>query len=130
MRTGKQYTHFRNMKMKISEGHQLESTNEIIKKHVSQQAIVLSDKSNSYSEISKFVEKHITKKSNSETTKNFLKWVHIGISNSKRKFLGIHHKINKEYLQNYLDEFCYKLNHRKSQNLFEDLTKTLTLNNW
>ena len=65
IRIGGQYTHFRNMKMKISEGHQLESINDIIKKHVSKEAIVLSDKSNSYSEVSKFVDKHITKKSNS-----------------------------------------------------------------
>ena len=48
--------------MKIPDGHQLESTNEIIKKHVSKQLIILSDKNNSYSEISKFVEEHMTKK--------------------------------------------------------------------
>lgn len=93
LKTGEQFTNFRNMKMKL-------------------------------------VEYHITKKSNKETTANFLKWVHIGISNAKRKLLGIHHKIHKEYLQNYLDEFCYKLNKRKSNHLFEDLTLTLAFNNW
>jgi len=130
IKTGKQYTHFRNMKMKLADGHHLESTNEIIQQYIHPQSIILSDQSNSYNEIEKLVEYHITKKSNKETTSNFLKWVHIGISNAKRKLLGIHHKIHKEYLQNYLDEFCYKLNKRRSDDLFEDLTLTLAFNNW
>ncbi|MBT7144566.1 MAG: IS1595 family transposase, partial [Bacteroidetes bacterium] len=25
---------------------------------------------------------------------------------------GLHHSIGKDYLQNYLDEFCYKYNRR------------------
>jgi len=38
-----------------------------------------------------------------------LPWVHTAISNAKRLFLGTHHSIRQDYLQNYLDEFCYKL---------------------
>ncbi|MFT5348871.1 MAG: hypothetical protein ACI9M3_001917, partial [Bacteroidia bacterium] len=30
----------------------------------------------------------------------------------KRTLLGVYHRINQEYLQLYLDEFCYKLNRR------------------
>jgi len=41
-----------------------------------------------------------------------LPWVHTVISNAKRGLLGIHHSIGKEYLQNYLNEYCYKLNRR------------------
>lgn len=41
-----------------------------------------------------------------------LPWVHATISNAKRQFLGVHHSIGKAYLQNYLNEFCYKLNRR------------------
>ena len=43
------------------------------------------------------------------------------ISNAKRNFLGIHHSMKKEYLQNYLNEFCYKTNRRYSNNLFDRL---------
>ena len=128
--TGKKYTHFRNLKMQITEGHQVEKTDQLIQSHIDSTAIILSDKSSSYVNIHKFVEQHITKKSNKKTTAEFLKWVHIGISNSKRKFLGIHHKINREYLQNYLDEFCYKLNNRKSNNLFEQVVNTVSFQNW
>ena len=44
-----------------------------------------------------------------------LPWVHTVISNAKRLFLGIHHSIGKDYLQNYLNEYCYKLNRRNFQ---------------
>jgi hypothetical protein len=44
-----------------------------------------------------------------------LPWVHTVISNAKRLFLGIHHSIGREYLQNYLNEYCYKLNRRNFQ---------------
>lgn len=39
--------------------------------------------------------------------------VHTVISNEKTIFLGVHHSTGNEYLQNYLNEFCYKSNHRK-----------------
>jgi transposase-like protein len=44
-----------------------------------------------------------------------LPWVHTMISNAKRLFLGVHHSINKKYLQNYLNEYCWKLNRRTFQ---------------
>jgi hypothetical protein len=47
-----------------------------------------------------------------ETKSTTLKWVHIAIANAKRNFLGIYHKIKGKYLQNYLNEFVYKLNRR------------------
>jgi ISXO2-like transposase domain len=47
-------------------------------------------------------------------------WVHIAISNMKKKITGLHHHIKDEYMQNYLNEFCYKFNRRKPGiNLFE-----------
>lgn len=40
-------------------------------------------------------------------------WVNRTISNAKKILLGIHHNcINEQYMQNYLDEFCYKFNRR------------------
>ncbi|MEN5133466.1 transposase, partial [Elizabethkingia anophelis] len=68
------------------------------------------------------VELHITEKSNKETTKEILKWVHITISNAKRNLLGNYHKIKRKYLQLYLNEFIYKLNRRYfGDKLFERL---------
>jgi hypothetical protein len=41
-----------------------------------------------------------------------LPWVHTTISNAKADFLALYRGISGTYLQNYLSEFCYKLNRR------------------
>ena len=41
-----------------------------------------------------------------------LTWVHIAISNSKSLMKNIYHGIKPEFLQEYLNEFCYKFNRR------------------
>lgn len=55
-----------------------------------------------------------TKKSISakEQIGKVLPWVHIAISNAKRTLLDIFHDIAPGYLQNYLNEFCWKFNRR------------------
>lgn len=35
-------------------------------------------------------------------------WVHTVISNAKKMTAGVYHSVAKEYLQNYLNEFCWK----------------------
>ena len=96
--------------------------NETIKESIDNQSIVFTDKSTSYVDIADFVELHITEKSDKETTKETLKWVHITISNAKRNLLGNYHKIKRKYLQLYLNEFIYKLNRRYfGDKLFERL---------
>ena len=41
-----------------------------------------------------------------------LPWVHISISNAKRSILDTYHDIKADFLQLYLNEFCYKFNWR------------------
>ena len=66
----------------------------------------------SYTQFLKYVDSHITVKSSKVSTRKTLQWVHIAIANLKRTLLGVYHRINQEYLQLYLDKFCYKLNRR------------------
>ena len=75
-------------------------------------SIFFTDKSTSYVNIADYVEVHMTEKSNEQTTKETLKWVHIAIRTAKRNFTGNYHKIQKKYLQLYLNDFVYKLNRR------------------
>ena len=50
----------------------------------------------------------------------WMPWVHIAISNAKQLFLNIFHDIKPEYLQNNLNEFCYKFNmHYFGESQFE-----------
>jgi transposase-like protein len=113
IKTGKIERQCRYFKAKVLDNHKSEQTDEIFKSSLDEdEIIVFTDKSTSYVNIADYVEIHITEKSNEQTTKETLKWVHIAISNAKRNFTGNYHKIKRKYLQLYLNEFVYKLNRR------------------
>lgn len=112
IQTGKVERQCRYFKAKVLESHNAGEINETVRESIAEKSIVFTDKSTSYVDIADFIELHITEKSNRETTKKTLKWVHITISNAKRNLLGNYHKIKGKYLQLYLNEFVYKLNRR------------------
>lgn len=130
-KTGTKSKHCRYFKMKVLQNHKSDQIDQCVENNISDRSIVFSDKSKSYLNISDYVEVHITEISTRETTITTLKWVHIAISNAKRTLLGIYHKIKGKYLQNYLNEFCYKLNRRYFGNqLFDRVVIAVSNNNW
>jgi len=112
IKTGQLSNLCRYFKMQKLESYKSEEIDNFIEENVDPASVVTTDKSTSYLNIEGYVEEHITVKSDKVTTQKSLKWVHIAISNVKRNLLGIYHRIDDRYLQNYLDEFCYKLNRR------------------
>lgn len=111
--TGKVERQCRYFKAKVLDDHKADGADDVLKDNIDDdEIIVFSDKSTSYVNIADYVEIHITEKSDKQTTKETLKWVHIVISNAKRNFTGNYHKIKRKYLQLYLNEFIYKLNRR------------------
>lgn len=73
----------------------------------------MTDGFKSYSKLHKVVHQHkiVVVKDKKQVNKVF-PWVHKTISNAKRLLLGIHHSVKSIYIQNYLDEYCYKFNRR------------------
>lgn len=129
--TGIQSNQCRYFKMKVLYDHKAETINETMEENFKEKSIVFSDKSTSYVNISDYVEIHMTEKSDKQTTKSTLKWVHIAISNAKRTLLGVFHKIKGKYLQLYLNEFCYKLNRRYfGDRVFDRLTLAVAKSYW
>lgn len=129
--TGKKSSQCRYFKMKVLANHKASEVDETVLKNIEKCSLVFTDKGTNYINIADYVEVHIQEKSNNETTKTTLKWVHIAISNAKRNLLGIYHKIKGSYLQLYLDEFCYKLNRRYfKMNIFERLTLAVAKIYW
>jgi len=111
--TGKVDRQCRYFKANVLEDHKADGTDTTFNSAIDdEQSIVFTDKSTSYVNIADYVEVHMTKKSNEQTTKETLKWVHIAIRNAKRNFTFNYHKIKKKYLQLYLNEFVYKPNRR------------------
>jgi len=103
------------------------STSELKKlfdKHISTNAQVLTDKWRGYSPLTELF--NIVQEK-SEPDKNF-KVMHRCIQQLKSWIRGIHHSVNKEYLQAYLDEFCYRINRSIHKNTIFNNLIVRTLN--
>lgn len=83
-----------------------------VTKNVDKESVIDSDNSTSYTNLKNLVKKHRPKVIKKEDVGKVLPWVHIAISNAKRMFLNTFHDIQPEYLQSYLNEFCYMFNRR------------------
>ena len=78
---------------------------------VDREAMILTDEFEAYDELRRFF-RDVPALSAGERTMHLLPWVRTAITNSGRILEGIFHGVGRKYLQNYLDEFCYKLNRR------------------
>jgi len=99
-RTCEKYNWVGNFKMHVLEGHEKSKIDQLIEDKVVKNSVLITDKSPSYNGLSKNFE-HFPSLSPEHTISSTLKWVHIGISNAKRKLLGLNHRVKKEYLQGY-----------------------------
>ena len=112
----------RYIKMQVIENLESETITSIVENNVSRTATLDTDDSTSYVKLKNVVKEHNPKVINKESIGTALPWVHIAISNSKRVLLDMFHGIKSEFLQNYLDEFCYNFNRRYyGEALFERL---------
>lgn len=100
------------LKMKVIEDLTAETINEVVQNSVSEKSQLCTDNSTSYVDLHGFVESHQKEVIPKERISEKLPWVHIAISNAKRQLLNSYHSIKPEFLQAYLDEFCYKFNRR------------------
>lgn len=56
---------------------------------------------------------HMPRVTPPEKVDSWLPWVHIVISNFKRFVLGTYHGVSSKFMQEYINEFCYRFNRRK-----------------
>ena len=78
---------------------------------IDKKTVLQTDKSTTFVNLEDCIDVHISEISSTEEGKFNLRWVHIAISNLKRD-LQKYHMVSEKMLQNYLNEFCYKLNRR------------------
>jgi hypothetical protein len=100
------------LKMKVIDNLNKTTINEQVKKLASDATEIDTDDSTSYVDLKEFVPRHNAQVIAKEKAGEVLPWVHIAISNAKRQLLNTYHDIKPEFLQKYLDEFCYKFNRR------------------
>ena len=102
------------------------------KQMISKNASVITDGKTSYRILDSIEIKHkaVIVRDKKEVSKIF-PWVHIAISNVRKKILGLHHSVKDTYMQNYLNEFCYKFNRRKQgRKLFHSFLNVATSYSW
>ena len=109
---GKKPKRVNHMKMMIIDDLRADTVTNVVKEQVDSQAELTTDDSTSYKKLKQVVKSHHAQVIEPEDLPKILPWVHIAIANVKRLLLDTHHKLTKEYLQYYLNEFCYKFNRR------------------
>jgi len=82
-------------------------------KMIHRSATVLTDGKRCYNSLKSICTAHeTTVATDKKEVSKIFPWVHVAISNAKKKLLGLHHQVKDDYMQNYLNEFCYKFNRR------------------
>jgi len=117
------------LKMKVINSLKKDQTTETVKKMVEENSKIVSDASTSYNDLKQNYQ-HDAKVVPKKEIKAVLPWVHKAISNAKRLLLDVHHRIDDDFLQNYLNEFCYKFNRRHFDNLFDRLLVAAVSYRW
>jgi ribosomal protein L37E len=119
--SGKHDKSCRYFKMKKIKNLEARTAQTLIKEYIDSDSVLQTDKSTTFSDLSDCIDVHVREISGTDEGKFNLRWVHIAISNLK-KHLQTYHMISEHMMQNYLDEFCYKLNRRYfGQKLFDRL---------
>lgn len=107
------------------------SMESVVEKELSPQATLITDGFRSFSKLGAYVLEHKMQKIPASKADTILPWVHTMISSFKRTMLGINHSIKDTYLQNYLNEFCYRVNRRYfKEQLFDRLMTTAVAEPW
>lgn len=117
---GKKQRYCGQFRMKVNTSEHKKDAQQIVKETIDPKSILFTDQSTGYVDLKSLVDVHVSFKS-SQKNIDELKWVHVAIANAKRNLLGIYHVIKEKYLQNYLDEFCFRLNRRYSRDMFDSL---------
>jgi hypothetical protein len=124
-KAGKPPKEVNHIKIKVIPDLKADTACEIVKEHVDEEAELTTDDSTSYTKLNQCVKTHQAQVVKDDDISKVLPWVHIAISNVKRLLLDIHHRLKSEYLQYYLNEFCYKFNRRyMGEELFERMIAT------
>ena len=94
---------------------------------IDSQSTVRSDATLSHKLLPDYFNEYIGEVINPDEISKKLPFVHIAIGNLKALIRNVHHAVEREYLQYYLDAFCWKFNHRYSRNIFDDIMKAAVL---
>lgn len=100
------------LKMKVVENGTIEEIKTTTEKSLDDNSSIKADKAKSYPKAFRKYEKVELYDMSKHESGKILPWSSKAITNSKNLLKAIHHAIEASYLQNYLNEFCFKYNRR------------------
>jgi len=98
-------------KMCVVDALDSKTINNFVVKNIEGGSKIITDKYRGYNKL--LETNNIHEQIEFDLDENQYKNLHIVISNLKSFVLGTYHGLGNEYLQSYLDEFCYRFNRRK-----------------
>ncbi len=107
------------LKMVVMENLASDTINDAVKDIVNEDIKAITDKYKGYSKLKELLKHEAINTSEIKEVHKLFPWVHSAIGNAKKIMQGFHHSVGKEYLQSYLNEFCYKFNRRYIASLFD-----------
>jgi transposase-like protein len=110
------------IKMQIVTGLKAYTAAKVVKEQIDSRAELTADDSTTCKKLGQHVKSHRAQVVKPEDLPKILPRVHIATGNVKRLLLDTHRQLEKEHLQYYLNEFCYKFNRRYfGEKLFDRL---------
>lgn len=102
------------MKMFVIDNLSAKTLDEIVRRHIDKDTVVVTDGSMSHTNFKEYFKGHEPHVENDvdEVVKSNLPWVHLVIGMCRDGISAIHGDIDKQFLQLYLNEFCWKFNRR------------------
>lgn len=100
------------IKMVVIADSKKETINPAAGSAIDKDSAVVSDGTKSHADFPKMFSQYAGRVIAPGDVGKVLPWVHIAISNAKSLMRNIYHGIKPEFLQQYLNEFCYKFNRR------------------
>ena len=100
------------LKMKVVENGTIAEIQRTTEKSLKKKTAIKADKAKAYPKAFRNYEKVELYDMSKHESGKILPWSSKAITNSKNLIKAIHHAIEEPYLQNYLNEFCFKYNRR------------------
>jgi hypothetical protein len=100
------------LKMQTIENVDSKTINKSVETNVQPHSELITDDNRAYKGLKDLVETHTKHTVKKVDACKVLPWVHKAISNAKGMIWNVHKGVSENYLQNYLNEYCYKFNRR------------------
>ena len=119
---GQKLKSVKHIKMIVIPDAKAKTIDALAEKTIEKDSVITTDDSSSHVHFKDMFTEHKSQVIDPKDIGKVLPWVHIAIANSKTQLADMYHGVKPEFLQEYLNEFCYKFNRRYfGEDLFERL---------